>query len=95
VAQNHADPLAGQRGTLGERLDIAAITIIFGIGIKTGANRVEFDLSSHCGQGLAAFEQNALKPIRPEHPITTITAVVPLGKAPFELEALRTDDGSD
>jgi len=93
--RNHSDTLAGQGGTLGERLDIATITIIFGIGTKTGANRIEFDVSSHCGQGLAAFEQNALKPIGPEHPVTTMAAVVPLGKATFGLEALRTADGSD
>jgi hypothetical protein len=73
----------GQRRTLGERLGIAAITIVFGIGTKTGANRVELDVSGHRGQGLAAFEQNALKPIGPEYPITTMTAVVPLGKAAF------------
>ena len=33
----------------------------------------------------AAFEQNALKALGPEHPIATVTAVVPLGKATFEL----------
>src|SRR5271157_2499436 len=77
--------LASQGGTFGERLGIATITIIFGIGTKTGANRVELDVSSHRGQGLAAFEQNALKALGPEHPVTTMTAVVPLGKAPFEL----------
>ena len=27
------------------------------------------------------FEQNALKALGPEHPITTMTAVAPLGKA--------------
>src|SRR5271166_4201074 len=54
-------PLASQGGTLGERLGIATITIIFRIGTKTGANRVELDVSSHRSQGLAAFEQNALK----------------------------------
>jgi hypothetical protein len=85
VTQNNADTLAGQGRTLGERLGIAAITIIFGIGTKTGANRVELDVSSHRRQGLTAFEQNALKPLGPEHPITTMTAVVPLGKATFEL----------
>src|SRR5271165_1787575 len=74
---------------------LATITIIFGIGTKTGANRVELDVSSHRGQGLAAFEQNALKALGPEHPVTTMTAVVPLGKAPFGPEALRTADGSD
>ena len=56
VAQNNSDTLASQRGTFGERLGIAAITIIFGIGTKTGTNRVELDVSSHCSQGLAAFE---------------------------------------
>jgi hypothetical protein len=85
VAQNNSDTLASQGRTLGERLGIATITIVFGIGTKTGANRVELDVSSHCGQSLAAFEQNALKALGPEHPITTMTAVVPLGKAPFEL----------
>src|SRR5271166_2611056 len=77
-------PLASQGGTLGERLGIATITIIFRIGTKTGANRVELDVSGHRGQGLAAFEQNALKALGPEHPVSTMTAVVPLGKAPFE-----------
>ena len=75
VVDCHA--LAGQGRTLGDRLGIAAITIVFGIGTKTGANRVELDVSSQCGQGLAAFEQNALKAFGPEHPITTMTAVVP------------------
>src|SRR5208282_6701431 len=66
-------------------LSVATIPIIFGIGTKTGANRVEFDVSRHSGQGLAAFEQNALKAISPQHPVTSMTAVVPLGKATFEL----------
>jgi len=96
VAQNNSDTLTAQGGTtLGARLCIAAITIIFGIGTKTGANRVELDVSSHGGQGLAAFEQNALEAIGPEHPATTMTAVVPLGKATFGPEAFRTGDGSD
>jgi len=34
VAQNNSDTLAGQGGTLGERLGIATITIVFGIGTK-------------------------------------------------------------
>src|SRR5580704_6587908 len=34
-------PWRAQGGTLGERLGIAAITIVFGIGTKTGANRAE------------------------------------------------------
>ena len=86
---------AGQGGTLGERLSVTAITIIFGIGTKTGANRVELDVSGHRGKGLAVFEQNALKALGPEHSISTLTAVVPLGKATFGPEALRTADGSD
>jgi hypothetical protein len=40
VAQNNSDTLAGQGGTLGERLGIAAITIVFGIGTKTGAKEL-------------------------------------------------------
>ena len=85
MAQKNSDTIAGQRGTLGEGLGIATIAIIFGIGTKAGANRVELDVSSYGGQGLTAFEENALKALGPEHPITTMTAVVPLGKAPFEL----------
>ena len=85
MAQNNSDTLTAQGGTtLGARLCIAAITIIFGIGTKTGANRVELDVSSHGGQGLAAFEQNALKALGSKHSISTMTAVVPLGKAAFE-----------
>ena len=84
MAQTNSDTLASQGGTLGERLGIAAITIISGIGTKTGANGVELDVSSHRGQGLAAFEQNALKALGPEYSISTMTAVVPLGKATFE-----------
>jgi len=49
------------------------------------SNRVELDVSSNCGQGLASFDQKALKAIGPEHPVATMTAVVPLGKTPFEL----------
>src|SRR5271157_2224193 len=88
-------PWRAREEPFGERLGIATITIVFGIGTKTGANRVELDVSSHRSQGLAAFEQNALKALGPEHPVSTMTAVVPLGKAPFGLEALRTADGSD
>jgi hypothetical protein len=57
LAQNNSDTLAGQGGTLGERLGIAAITIVFGIGTKTGPNRVELDVSSYGGQGLTAFDR--------------------------------------
>jgi hypothetical protein len=65
LAQNSSDPLTSQRPTLGQCFCVAAITIIFRIGTKTGANRIRFDVS---GQGPAAFEQNALKAIGPEHP---------------------------
>jgi hypothetical protein len=59
------------------------------------SNRVELDVSTNRSQGLGAFDQKALKAIGPEHPVGTMTAVVPLGKTIFGLEGLRTADGSD
>ena len=56
-----------------------------GIGTKTRANRVELRCKQPPRPGLAAFKQNALKALGPVHPVTTVTAVVPLSEATFGL----------
>src|SRR5271157_2009251 len=44
----------------------------------------------HCEQKRECLTCGRLRPVK-DYPITTMTAVVPLGKATCELEALRTE----
>ena len=53
LAQNNSDTLAGQRGTLGERLSVATITIIFWI-VCQAFSRISFTLFASSSESTAA-----------------------------------------
>jgi hypothetical protein len=82
LSQKASDPLLGQYSALGQRLGIAAVTVIFGVSTKPGSHRVKLDIGPH---RLTPFEQNTLEALRPQYPVALMAPVVPLGKLTLEL----------